>query len=244
MSLRYSGGPFDDFHFTSLTRWDYRASEANMIQVLEDLSGSLSVPENFSATVTPYDPGEPQPRSSPSCGANPQTTELCAVLGLTDVYAKSGQDQERLRKQGARGEAEDDEGDDDDRQSVGSGEEPSDVSAPSNSLNPDEISIECEWDEEDQDQDTQDEPLCKVVNSAQSPLVLPTPKYGTSTPEATGPVSRNLAESEEEEDDSPLRNLKRASQETVAPAGGGATSRIKRRNQGIYATTEDDPAAD
>lgn len=234
-----------------------------MIQVLEDLGGSLSIPENFSATVTPYDPSKPQPHAPPSCSTNPQTTELCAVLGLTDIYAKSAQSQEQLRRPGTRGDVRDEaDGDDDDdgRQSVGSGEEPSeylsDISALSSSLNPDEISIECEWDqnEEDQDEDAQvppsagkDERLCKGANSAQGPLVLPAPKYNTSTPEAAVPVSRSPAESEEpceeEEDDSPLRNLKRASQETVAPASSGATLRIKRRNQGIY-TTEDDEAAD
>lgn len=248
----------------SVIRWDYRASEADMIQVLEDLSGSLSIPENFSPTVTPYEPSKPQPHTSPSCGTNPQTTEMCAVLGITDIYAKSGQNQERLRRLDTRGDdrEEADRDDDDDGQSVGSGEEPSeylsDVSALSNSLNPDEISIESEWDqnEEDQDEDAQfpplaakEEQLCQVPNAAQNPMLLPTPKYDTSnTTEPAVLVSPNPVESEEpceeEEDDSPLRNLKRASQETVTPASSGATLRIKRRNQGIYSTMEEDEAAD
>lgn len=254
--------------YASPIRWDYGVSEADMIQVLEDLSGSLSIPENFSPTITPYDPSKPQPHASPSCSTNPQTTELCAVLSLTDLYAKSGQNQERQRRLESRGDAReeadrDDDGDDDDGQSVGSAEEPSeylsDISALSNSLNPDEISIEGEWDQndEDQDEDAQvppsavtEEPLCKVAHSAQSPMVLPTPKYDAPTSEAAAPVSPNPVESkepreeEEDDDDSPLRNLKRASQETVPPASSGATLRIKRRNQGIYSTMEDDEAAD
>lgn len=237
-----------------------------MIQVLEDLSGSLSIPENFSPTITPYDPSKPQPHTSPSCSTNPQTTEMCAVLSLTDIYARSGQNQERLRRleTGEEADRDDGGGDDDnndDGQSVGSAEEPSeylsDISALSNSLNPDEISIESEWDQNEEDQvevaqpppsAVKEEQLCQVPHPAQSPMVLPTPKYDTSTSEPAVLVSPNPVESEEpcegEEDDSSLRNLKRASQETVAPASSGATLRIKRRNQGIYSAMEDDEAAD
>lgn len=256
-----------------LPRWDYGASETDMIQVLEDLSGSLSIPDNFSPTVTPFDPSKPQPQTPPSCSTNPQTTEMCAVLDLTDIYAKSAQSEDRLRRLESRGETreEGDYGDDDnndDGQSVGSGEEPSeylsDVSGLSNSLNPDEISIESEGEQNEDDQDegaeltpsaAKDEQLCRVPagnNAAQSPLVLPTPKYDTSpsdppaqsAPAACQSPAEGEGPCEEDEDGSLLRNLKRASNETGVPASSGTTSRIKRRNQGIYSTAEEDEAGD
>lgn len=250
-----------------------------MIQVLEDLSGSLSIPDNFSPTVTPYDPSQPQPQTSPSCSTNPQTTEMCAVLDLTDIYAKSGQNEDRLRRLDTRGDFReevdgddggggDDDNNNDDGQSVGSVEEPSeylsDISGLSNSLNPDEISIESEGEQNEEDQDEiaevtppagKDEPVCSVPvgsNTAPAPLVLPTPKYDTSPsdpPVQSSPAARqNPVESEgpceEDEDGSLLRNLKRASNETGVPASSGTTSRIKRRNQGIYSAVEDDEAGD
>lgn len=241
-------------------RWDYGATDADMIQVLEDLSGSLSIPDNFSPTVTPYDPSKPQPQTFPSCSTNPQTTELCAVLNLTDIYAKSAQNDERLRRLESRGECREeayrdygDEDNNDDGQSVGSAEEPSeylsDISALSNSLNPDEISIESEC-EEDQDEKAEAEPLPNVPaaggHTAQTPMVLPTPKYDT-TPSGP-PVQSDPAESEgpcgEDEDGSPVRNLKRVSDETVVPTSSGTTLKIKRRNQDIYSTVEEDEAGD
>lgn len=241
-----------------------------MIQVLEDLGGTLSIPDNFSLTVTPYNPSKPQPQTPPSCSTNPQTTEMCAVLDLTDIYAKSGQNEERLRRMENRGDSREDVDDDDDGQSVGSAEEPSeylsDVSGLSNSLNPDEISIESEWDQNEEDQEesaqvaasaVEDEQLCKAPvgsNSSQTSMVLPTPKY--DPPPSDPPVqsapsavrgSETAAESEgpceDDEDGSPLRNLKRASHETEVPASRGATLRIKRRNQGIYCTAEEDEEA-
>ncbi|XP_035532321.1 lariat debranching enzyme [Morone saxatilis] len=132
-------------------RWDFRASEAAMMEVVEDFNGELTIPDNFSRTVPPYDPNKPQPHASPSCNTNPQTTELCATLGLTDIYAQAGQGGDDLgRVQGSIvGEEEDDE----DRHSVGSVDEPSeypsDTSGLSSSFNPDEITIEDEWEEEE-----------------------------------------------------------------------------------------------
>ncbi|XP_051259252.1 lariat debranching enzyme [Dicentrarchus labrax] len=132
-------------------RWDFRASEAAMMEVVEDFNGELTIPDNFSQTVPPYEPNKPQPHASPSCNTNPQTTELCATLGLTDIYAQAGPGGDDLgRVQGSIGGEEDD---DEDRHSVGSVDEPSeypsDTSGLSSSLNPDEITIEDEWEEEE-----------------------------------------------------------------------------------------------
>lgn len=244
-----------------------------MIQVLEDLSGSLSIPDNFSLTVAPYDPSKPQPQTSPSCSTNPQTTEMCAVLDLADIYAKSGQNEDRLRRPENREELDRDDGDDDnnnndDGHSVGSAEEPSeylsDISGLSNSLNPDEISIESEGEQNEEERDesaegtppsAKDEQLCGVAagnNATQTPMVLPAPKYDASPsdpPVQSAPaVCQSPVEGEgpceEDEDGSLLRNLKRVSNETAVPASSGTTSRIKRRNQGIYSAVEDDEAGD
>lgn len=237
-----------------------------MIQVLEDLSGSLSIPDNFSLTVAPYDPSKPQPQTSPSCSTNPQTTEMCAVLDLADIYAKSGQNEDRLRRPENREELDRDDGDDDnnndDGHSVGSAEEPSeylsDISGLSNSLNPDEISIESEGEQNEEERDesaegtppaAKDEQLCGVTagnNATQTPMVLPAPKYDalpSDPPVQSAPVEGE-GPCEEDEDGSLLRNLKRVSNETAVPASSGTTSRIKRRNQGIYSAVEDDEAGD
>ncbi|XP_071782441.2 lariat debranching enzyme [Centroberyx gerrardi] len=133
-------------------RWDFSASEAAMMEVVEEMSGELAIPDNFSRTVPAYDPAKPQPHASPSCSTNPQTTELCATLGLTDIYAQVGQGDDKLgRALGSAGGEEEDEGDD--GHSTGSVDEPSeyptDTSGLSSSYNPDEITIEDEWEEEE-----------------------------------------------------------------------------------------------
>ncbi|KAL6485254.1 hypothetical protein MHYP_G00072990 [Metynnis hypsauchen] len=133
------------------TRWDYSASQEAMMEVVSDLNGELSIPENFSQTVPPYDPSRPQPNTAPAYSTNPQTTELCATLGLTDMYVLAGQGWRGTAAE--EGGATEEEEDDEDNQSTGSVEEPSeyptDTSGLSSSYNPDEITIEDEWEEEE-----------------------------------------------------------------------------------------------
>ncbi|XP_059895975.1 lariat debranching enzyme [Gadus macrocephalus] len=132
-------------------RWNFSPSEAEMMQVLDDMNGELAIPDNFSRTVPAYDPANPQPRAVPSCSTNPQTTELCATLGLTDLYAQKAQ--LLLDPGGADGAMAGENDDGDDAHSNGSADEPSeyptDTSGLSNSCNPDEITIEDEWEEEE-----------------------------------------------------------------------------------------------
>lgn len=257
-----------------------------MMQVVEDLSGILSIPDNFNPTVTPYDPNKPQPQITPSCSTNPQTTELCAMLGLKDIYAQTAQNDDRLRTVEGRAEIrevdrdDDDEDNDDidnddvdDRQSVGSAEEPSeypsDISGLSNSMNPDEITIECEWDQNEEEEDekeavvktsaVKEEQLSPTpVDSINCRMVLPNPKHDNSPSNLAYPLnlmplvhstpSLVLCETpadreghcEDDEDATVLRNLKRASDETRVSDSRGTTPRIKRRNQCIYATMDDE----
>ncbi|XP_061579207.1 lariat debranching enzyme [Cololabis saira] len=240
-------------------RWDFRASEAALMQVVEDLSGDLTIPQNFCQTVRSYDPNNPQPHGTPSCNANPQTTELCAKLGLTDIYAHVGQGGGELGgAQNTRGEDIDEDG------SVGSADEPSeypsDTSGLSSSLNPDEITIEDEWEEEEEGESKAPEgadKACKIHTP--SHMVLPEPKcHASPTPLSQlmnlPPTSHStprfdLAQSEAEcegeggdgdEDLMAARVLKRTSNEGGEPGSRGPTPRIKRRNQVIYAAADDD----
>lgn len=257
-------------------RWDFRSSEAAMMQVMEDLSGELSIPDNFSQTVPAYDPNRRQPHAVPSCNTNPQTTELCATLGLTDLYAHDALGGDELG--GLKGRTgEEKEEDDEDRESVGSVDEPSeyptDISGLSNSFNPDEITIEDEWEEEEGNkEDEEGRSESKVASKGDhlsdvpagevhtpSRLVLPTPKsHVTPTnlsllmnlppPSHSTPAlarSHSAAErvaycEEDDEDASAVRILKRTSDEAEAPGSEGKIPRIKRRNQVIYTTVDDD----
>ncbi|CAF95984.1 unnamed protein product, partial [Tetraodon nigroviridis] len=131
-------------------RWDFSASEAALVEVVKDLRGELAIPDNFSRTAPAYDPSRPQPHAKPRRQANPQTTELCALLGLTDLCAQAAQLSEGSGR-AAPGEQQEEE-EWEDGQSLGSADEPSeypnDTSGMSRPINPDEITIEDEWDEE------------------------------------------------------------------------------------------------
>ncbi|XP_070771213.1 lariat debranching enzyme [Enoplosus armatus] len=253
-------------------RWDFRPSEAAMMQVVEDLSGELAIPDNFSRTVPSYDPNRPQPHATPSCSTNPQTTELCATLGLTDIYAQCGQGGDELgRVQGSTGGEEEE---DEDGHSVASADEPSeyptDTSGLSSSFNPDEITIEDEWEEEEVEGSNSkaavkgDELSDAPVGEIHTPnrMVLPEPKSDLSPTHlsvmnlpppahSTPAVPRSHSEAEreghcegDEEDAAAVRILKRTSDETEAPGSRGTTPRIKRRNQVIYTTVEDEESED
>ncbi|XP_054470729.1 lariat debranching enzyme [Anoplopoma fimbria] len=246
-------------------RWDFRPSEAAMMQVVKDLSGDLAIPDNFSRTVQPYDPNKPQPHAAPSCQTNPQTTELCATLGLTDLYAHVGHgggDLSRIRCS-TGGDDDGDEGESADEPS----EYPTDTSGLSSSYNPDEITIEDEWEEEEGKEEVEGRCSTKSAvtgsdvppGDVQTPgrMVLPAPKSDTSPtgfshlmnlppPSHSTPAAGSGAEREEhcEDDDgddaSELRALKRTSGKAETPGSKDTTPRIKRRNQVIYTTVEDD----
>ncbi|XP_072301040.1 lariat debranching enzyme [Eucyclogobius newberryi] len=227
-------------------KWDFRVSDDDMMQVVEGLNGALSIPDNFSLTLPAYDPANPQPQTSPSYTINPQTTEMCATLGLTDIYALVGQG---TGVADSRGE--------DDTRSIESGDEPSDfptdTSALSCSVNPDEITIEDEWEEEEEV--VKEGEFTKPSTTGGS-LVLPEPKSSISpcgisdlmnmsppTHSTPGPVccpSQNDSLPDSNDEDTAFRALKRSSNEGVAPGSRGTTPVIKRRNQVIYTTADDE----
>ncbi|XP_067265751.1 lariat debranching enzyme [Chanodichthys erythropterus] len=226
------------------TRWDFSASEEAMMEVVSDLSGDLCIPENFSLTVPAYDPSHPQPNAHPAYSTNPQTTELCATLGLTDIYILAGQNGQTYGEEGATGATEEEE----DEDSTGSVDEPSeyptDTSGLSSSYNPDEITIEDEWEEEEdegvgcaeekgtdavvpegqmgsQDSDRDSSPQRETANR----LILPPPcaapeteaPLHSSRPLSLPPPSASLSQgsSEEEGGFTPARVPKRTSGETA-----------------------------
>ncbi|XP_068184595.1 lariat debranching enzyme [Antennarius striatus] len=233
-------------------RWDFSASEVDMMQVVEDLRGELLIPDNFSQTVPPFDPNRPQPHTTPSCSPNPQTSELCALLGLTDMYAQAGQrGGESDRLQGRTG------GEDNNDEDERSGDEPSDTSALSNSFNPDEITIEDEWEEEEEEVDSKEPfkgdqlsgaPAEGVVLPEPRPDVsrlmdLPPPLHSAPAAGHRSPAERESCEGEEEET-AAARILKRTGDGNVDPSNGVTSPRIKRRNQVIYAAVEDEEGDD
>lgn len=248
---------------SSSIRWDFSASEAAMIEVVKDLNGELAIPDNFSRTVQAYDPNKPQPHANPRCHTNPQTTELCTLLGLTDLCAKAA------HLSGGSGRAGEEEEEWEDGQSMGSADEQSEyqsnTSGMSRSFNPDEITIEDEWDEEPGEQEIKE---LEVISEAKAavefqtprPMVLPKPKLDVSPSHLTHP--RELAapshsapptaqsqqcDEDEDEDEDPAavtRMLKRTSEEAKDTSGRGVTPTIKRRNQVIYSVVDDEDEDD
>uniref|UniRef100_A0A3P8R1Z1 Lariat debranching enzyme C-terminal domain-containing protein n=1 Tax=Astatotilapia calliptera TaxID=8154 RepID=A0A3P8R1Z1_ASTCA len=205
-------------------RWDFSASEAAMMQVVEDLSGELGIPDNFSPTVPSYNPNKPHRQATPSYNTNPQTTELCAKLGLTDIYAQVGRGEDEVaRVQGSTGGE-----DDEDEDSLGSTDEPSeyptDTSGLSGSFNPDEITIEDEWEEEEE--------LKAEVKADEL--------FDAKAAHAQFGADGAGQGSGDDEDVTAARILKRTSIESGDAGSRGPTPRIKRRNQVIYTAAEDD----
>ncbi|MEQ2200312.1 hypothetical protein XENOCAPTIV_027371 [Xenoophorus captivus] len=224
--------------------------------VVEDLSGELGIPDNFSQTVPPYDPSNPQLNASPSYNTNPQTTELCAKLGLTDIYSKVGQRGDDMGRSQSRGEGEDDE---ENESADEPSEYPTDTSGLSSSYNPDEITIEDEW-EEDEGGEDGGESKANLTSDIHTPsrMVLPEPKSvvspshpsllmnlpppSHSTPKAAPGQSEAGQEGQCDGTDevTAARTLKRSSNESTKTGNRGTTPRIKRRNQVIYQSMDDD----
>ncbi|XP_056294707.1 lariat debranching enzyme [Pseudoliparis swirei] len=218
-------------------RWDFRPSEAAMMQVAKEFSGELAIPDNFSQTVQPYDPKGPKQHASLSWNTNPQTTELCATLGLTDLYAhalQGGGNLSRIQAGAAGDDADDDCGESADER----GEYPTDTSGFSRSYNPDEITIEDEWEEEEGTEEVEgscdlkssvrgENPPDGPAGEVQTPgrMVLPAPKSDTSDP-------------------SPLMNLPPPSHSTPAVAArSGAEREEPCKDKDDVADDDDDDDA-
>ncbi|KAL2081747.1 hypothetical protein ACEWY4_023600 [Coilia grayii] len=246
-------------------KWDFSVSEADMTEAVGALGGDLCIPENFSLTVPSYNPTNPQPHAQPTYRINPQTTELCATLGLTDIYAQVGQT--KLLEEGARREDED---------NSSSCEEfsanPTDTSELSGSYNPDEITIEDEWEEDEGDDESvtgkrsADDSICEsavgveeVEDLFSSPsrvqcrnhLLLPPPSstkaedvtHSQDCPSFQLPSPTQSTDDFQHLDlqgkvDSQPKVHKRSSDET--DISKNSSLKIRRRNQTIYTAKEED----
>ncbi|XP_004712150.1 lariat debranching enzyme [Echinops telfairi] len=232
------------------TRWDYSATEETMKEVLEKLNHDLRVPCNFSVTVACYDPSKPQNQMQLVHTINPQTTEFCAQLGLTDINV-------RLQKASEEPHLRDESEEQEDVESSDSGE-PSeyntDTSALS-SINPDEIMLGEEDEEEEEDS------ITSARSDMNTPSVEPssdqTSDFSASFSDVRilpssmivsddtlgSPIAREGTPGEPEESGSgkdltgvPLKRLSDEHEPELR-------KKIKRRNQAIYAAVDDDDAA-
>nr|XP_045242861.1 lariat debranching enzyme isoform X4 [Macaca fascicularis] len=230
-------------------RWDYSATEEGMKEVLEKLNHDLKVPCNFSVTAACYDPSKPQTQMQLIHRINPQTTEFCAQLGITDINVRLQKSKEEHHVCGEYEEQ-------DDVESNDSGEDRSeyntDTSALS-SINPDEIML----DEEEEDEDSivsahSDMNTPSVEPSDQASefsasfsdvRILPGSMIVSSDDTVDSTVDREgkpggTVESGNGEDLTKV-SLKRLSDEHEPEQ----RKKIKRRNQAIYAAVDDDDDA-
>jgi len=69
-------------------RYDFYATDAELESLAADFGSVFKVPDNFAATVTPYNPQQPHRQApAPQMNINPQTTLICEMLGTTDPFA-------------------------------------------------------------------------------------------------------------------------------------------------------------
>ncbi|KAM4698422.1 lariat debranching enzyme [Rhinophrynus dorsalis] len=218
-------------------RWDFSATEETKKDVLNGLGQDLRIPCNFSVTTPCYDPNNPQHKRVPNHIINPQTTEFCACLGLVDINAKIRQQDEQIADFEATEENDED--------SNGSTEDPSeystDTSILSNSFNPDEITLEEDEEEEDiteKSMEPSPELSPDISMNFSNIRVLPDSMV-MSSDDALDSTNDELDRSEssqtEEEGKSYERPMKRLSDEN-----GRGGIKIRRRNQAIYTANDED----
>ncbi|XP_021790519.1 lariat debranching enzyme isoform X3 [Papio anubis] len=230
-------------------RWDYSATEEGMKEVLEKLNHDLKVPCNFSVTAACYDPSKPQTQMQLIHRINPQTTEFCAQLGITDINVRLQKSKEEHHVCGEYEEQ-------DDVESNDSGEDRSeyntDTSALS-SINPDEIML----DEEEEDEDS----IVSARSDMNTPSVEPSDQaseFSASFSDVRILPGSMIVSSDDTVDSTVDREGKPGG--TVESGNGEDLTKvplkrlsdehepeqrkkIKRRNQAIYAAVDDDDDA-
>ncbi|XP_066494769.1 lariat debranching enzyme [Tiliqua scincoides] len=222
-------------------KWDYSVTEDDIKEVLEEANQDLQIPHNFSATVARYDAEKSQQELQPVHRINPQTTEFCARFGLVDINDRIQQLKEELSK---HKDEEEDEVD-----STGSAEEPSDystdVSGLSSSVNPDEIILDDSSSDEDLDSHSEDpssDHPSSISTAFSDARIMPDSM--TVSPSETADLANEdelekLSDGNQTDKQSLVeKSLKRISGKNED--GDTGTKRIKRRNQAIYASKDDD----
>ncbi|XP_037063769.1 lariat debranching enzyme isoform X2 [Peromyscus leucopus] len=226
------------------TRWDYSATEEAMKEVMEKLNHDPKVPCNFSMTAACYDPSKPQTQVQLVHRINPQTTEFCAQLGITDINVIL---QKVKDKRYLFGEYEEqgDLGTDDSEEDRS--EYNTDTSAMS-SINPDEIMLDDEEEEVVSACSDMNTPSVEPSSDQASDLStsfsdvrnLPSSMFVSSDDPSHSPTGREgkPGETVQSGDEKDLTEfpLKRLSNEHEPEQ----RKKIKRRNQAIYAAADDD----
>ncbi|XP_078084916.1 lariat debranching enzyme [Mustelus asterias] len=221
------------------TKWDYSVSSEDIEELLEEQGHNLHVPSNFSQTVPTYDPAHPQRSREAVHVINPQTTEFCATFSLIDLNAKVKQ----MENEGFMEGEEEIEMD-----SADNPEEPSDyttdTSGLSSSINPDEITLEDDDDDNGELSTHSIEPspdhpftdlsanFSDVRDLPDSMIVSSDETQDSATEELDKSGDSSMTEGEGKS--TRTKAVKRISNEHEN--GSSGIKLIKRRNQSIYRT--------
>ncbi|XP_071792236.1 lariat debranching enzyme A-like [Asterias amurensis] len=235
-------------------RWDYSASLEELSAIREIFQEDLRIPHNFTQTVQVHDPAKPvQNPNQPLPNVNPQTTQFCAKLSITDPVAAIMESSgipvtpSPLRSLSKR-----DEIDNDDESaifdsftvpfdtSVEEGSEDGDTDVANTSSNPAEISL-------DDDEEKEDEVVKTSLSdrSIDRPLLIDLPDsertHETSVDETTG---QKLSTSSDIFSSTPLQeslmtDARPSAMGTPCVTGG----KMKRRNLDIYSSQEEEESA-
>ncbi|XP_071942762.1 lariat debranching enzyme A-like [Antedon mediterranea] len=121
-------------------KYDYSVTEDQIEAARKAMGDSVQVPDNFTKTASAYNPANSKGRAQqPSACVNPQTTEFCANLGLTDPFYLIDGDANSMP--------------DDNVAEISINDDFIDDTILETSVNPDEISLEEEEDDDDDDDD-------------------------------------------------------------------------------------------
>lgn len=83
-------------HYLPLIRKEREWVEENIVK-----AGKLDVPYNFEITAPPYVPGTPEiVNEQPAEYTNPQTTNLCEIMGLPNIWDATEQERRQRKAQG------------------------------------------------------------------------------------------------------------------------------------------------
>lgn len=219
-----------------------------MKDVMEKLNHDPKIPCNFSMTAACYDPSKPQTQVRLVHRINPQTTEFCAQLGITDLNVMIQKAKEEHRVCGEY-DQQADLGTDDSEEDRS--EYNTDTSALS-SINPDEITLDEEDEEAVSAHSDMNTPSVEPSSDQASDLStsfsdirnLPSSMFVSSDDASRSPASEEgkAGETAECGDEKDLAGfpVKRLSNEHEPEQ----RKKIKRRNQAIYAAVEDEDASD